>query len=255
MEAIFISFFFLLGISTGSFLNVVADRVPQGQSIIKPPSHCFNCGHVLVWKDMLPVVSYLILHGRCRYCHSIISSRSFIVEIITGLLFVLAYIRFGLVLQTASVLLFISILIIIIVTRWEGVQMPDVFICTGILIALAITLLNGVIGIVPNLLSAIAGMACGSFMLFLNWFIQKYGTGSNISFQTVLTGGLAGAMVGFPTVLMAISIAVIAGLLFFAMFYALKRLMAFPRSADIWLGIATIIILYYDSFLIRVFGL
>ena len=57
---------FLLGISVGSFLNVVADRVPPGKSIISPPSHCFNCGHELEPRDLFPIVSYLLL----RDCHT-----------------------------------------------------------------------------------------------------------------------------------------------------------------------------------------
>ncbi len=255
MEIISTAFFFLLGISTGSFLNVVADRVPLGQSIIKPPSHCFNCGHVLYWKDMVPVLSYLILRGRCRYCRAKISSRSVLVEIITGLLFVFAYIRFGFSLQTVVILLFASVLIIIIVTRWEGMEMPDLFIYAGIVIALALKLLSHGDGIVSDFLFAIGGMACGFVILLLNWLIQKFGMRRNIGFQSVLNGGLAGTMTGFPAVLIALLIAASIGLLFFGIHCALKRYRVFPGSADIWLSMAAIIVIYLNGFPYGVFKL
>ena len=95
MVIILVILLFLIGISVGSFLNVVADRIPLKQSIVSPPSHCFGCGHVLQWRDMVPVASYIILRGKCRYCGAGYSPRSMIIEALTGLLFALAWLRFG----------------------------------------------------------------------------------------------------------------------------------------------------------------
>jgi len=82
---------FLFGLTLGSFLNVCFYRIPKGLSIVSPPSACPSCGTFLKPKDLVPVFSYLSLKGRCRYCSKEISPRYMIVELSTGVIFVLAY--------------------------------------------------------------------------------------------------------------------------------------------------------------------
>mgnify|MGYP002557737904 CR=1 FL=1 len=85
----FISFVILmtlLGICIGSFLNVVIYRLPNKMSLSKPPSHCTFCNHLLAWYDNIPLLSYIFLKGKCRYCHHKISIRYFLVEFGNGLL-------------------------------------------------------------------------------------------------------------------------------------------------------------------------
>ena len=87
--------FFALGASVGSFLNVVVWRVPRGKSLVSPPSHCPSCGHRLsMSKDNIPVLGWLILRGRCRYCAEPVSARYPTVELFTGLMFVFFYLMF-----------------------------------------------------------------------------------------------------------------------------------------------------------------
>jgi len=90
----FIIFLFLLGSCIGSFLNVVVYRVPAGISLILPPSHCPQCQTALAWFDNLPVIGWILLGGKCRYCHKAISPRYPLVEFATGVLFVLYYVMF-----------------------------------------------------------------------------------------------------------------------------------------------------------------
>lgn len=80
-------FLFMLGACVGSFLNVVVWRMPRGESIVHPPSACPKCGHGLAWYDNVPILGWLYLRGKCRYCRNPISPRYPIVELITGLLF------------------------------------------------------------------------------------------------------------------------------------------------------------------------
>lgn len=80
-------FMVLLGLAVGSFLNVCIDRLPQGQSILRPRSYCPVCRTVLAARDLVPVLSYLLLRGRCRYCSTLIAGRVLFVEAGTGLLF------------------------------------------------------------------------------------------------------------------------------------------------------------------------
>ncbi len=91
---IFIPFLFLLGAVIGSFLNVVVWRPPRNESLVSPPSHCPICLHPLAWYDNIPVLGWLKLRGRCRYCHTPISVQYPTVEFITGALFVLYYILY-----------------------------------------------------------------------------------------------------------------------------------------------------------------
>ena len=91
---IFIVFVFALGACIGSFLNVVVYRVPLGKSLIKPGSFCPQCETPLAWYDNIPVLGWILLGGKCRYCKKKISPRYPIVEAITGLLFVFYYVMF-----------------------------------------------------------------------------------------------------------------------------------------------------------------
>ena len=84
-------FMILLGLAVGSFLNVCLDRLPRRQSILRPRSHCPVCKTVLAARDLVPVLSYLLLRGRCRYCSTPIPGRALFVEAGTGLLFLLLW--------------------------------------------------------------------------------------------------------------------------------------------------------------------
>src|SRR5688572_3261663 len=90
----YIVFLFLLGACVGSFLNVVVWRLPRGESLITPPSHCPKCDRPLKWYDNLPIVGWIKLGGKCRFCKAPISVRYPIVETVTALLFVFYYVMF-----------------------------------------------------------------------------------------------------------------------------------------------------------------
>lgn len=85
---------FLFGITIGSFLNVCIFRLPAGESLVKKNSHCMTCGTPIKWYDLIPVFSWLFLRGKCRACGSKISGRYILVESLTGILFVLTFMRF-----------------------------------------------------------------------------------------------------------------------------------------------------------------
>ena len=83
------AFAFVIGACVGSFLNVVIYRLPRGKSLVSPGSHCPKCGHPIRWYDNVPILSWLVLRGRCRDCRAAISARYAVVELITGCLFVI----------------------------------------------------------------------------------------------------------------------------------------------------------------------
>ncbi|MBF0522630.1 MAG: prepilin peptidase [Candidatus Omnitrophica bacterium] len=96
MEIVIGIFIFVLGLVFGSFLNVCIVRMPKEESVVWPGSHCPSCKKALAWNDNIPLLSYLFLGGRCRSCRMTISPRYFIVELLTGIMFVLFYSYFGL---------------------------------------------------------------------------------------------------------------------------------------------------------------
>lgn len=87
MTALALALIAVFGLLIGSFLNVVTWRVPRGEDIVKPPSHCPNCDHQLAWRDNIPVLSWLLLGGKCRYCGARISARYPATEILTAIVF------------------------------------------------------------------------------------------------------------------------------------------------------------------------
>ena len=119
--------FFGLGLIFGSFFNVVIYRLPRKESIVVGKSHCTQCNTDIKPYDLIPVFSYLLLAGKCRNCKSTISIRYPIIELITGILFALSFIRFGITLQTLISILLASILIIVTMIDIDTMEIYDRF--------------------------------------------------------------------------------------------------------------------------------
>lgn len=103
----------LLGLCIGSFLNVCIYRIPKEESIGFPPSHCTSCGYKLKLYDLIPVLSYVILKGKCRGCKEKISIQYPIIELINGVLYLLIYLQYGVSMNTIKFMLLTSVMIVI----------------------------------------------------------------------------------------------------------------------------------------------
>lgn len=115
---------FLLGIIIGSFLNVCIYRIPKEESIAFPPSHCTTCNNKLNWYDLIPVFSYILLKGKCRNCDEKISIKYPIVELFTGIMFLLVYIKYGLSLEFLK---YIFLIVVLIPTGVIDFETTDVY--------------------------------------------------------------------------------------------------------------------------------
>ena len=137
MEVYLLISFFILGSVMGSFYHVVATRLSMEESIVSPGSHCPRCNHFLKWYENIPVISYLILRGRCSKCGSKIPLSYLVVEIVTGSLFAVSYHAFGITVDLLVGLIFISSLVIVIISDIEYmIILDEVLIVATLLIAI-----------------------------------------------------------------------------------------------------------------------
>ncbi len=224
---------FLFGLVVGSFLNVCIVRLPAGESIVHPGSHCRHCRAPVAPYDNIPVLSYLLLRGRCRHCRERISLLYPAVELLTGLTFALVYWRFGLTLEALKAALLAAALIVLIFTDWRSRVLPDVItlpgLVVGVVFAAVVPLRDGTTAFLlraldagaahPALLSvldALLGALLGAGLLFglgELWYrlrhVEGMGLGDvkmmgmlglffgvKLTVLTLLLGSLAGTVVG-----------------------------------------------------------
>ncbi len=144
MDIVLYVVFFIAGIVIGSFLEVVAYRVPRKISIIKPGSFCPNCGAKIAFYDNIPLISYIILRGRCRKCKAKIPISSFLIELFTGLLFVTNFYFFGISLQIIIGIIFCSVLIVVSFIDIEFRIIPNVIVIPLTIIGLGLNIFKDI---------------------------------------------------------------------------------------------------------------
>ena len=125
MNAFYGVCFFIIGIFLGSFYNVVGYRIPKGESILYPSSHCTKCNHNLKFYELIPILSFIFLGGKCIKCKIKISWFYPIFEFLTGLAFLISYMIFGISLECLYSIIFLSMLIIIIISDYQTMIIPD----------------------------------------------------------------------------------------------------------------------------------
>ena len=147
----------ILGLAVGSFLNVCIHRLPEGKSIFFPGSHCPQCSKKIKFYDNIPVLSFILLKGKCRFCVSKISVQYPLVELLTAFLFLGAYLWQGLSLGFFSAIVLGCLLIIVFFVDLKHRIIPDVITLPGIVIGLAFALISPQIRILDSLLGLLIG--------------------------------------------------------------------------------------------------
>ena len=132
--AFFLGLAFILGACVGSFINCMAFRMVYGGSVLKGRSRCPQCDHTLGVLDLIPIVSWLLLRGRCRYCKAQVSPRYFLVEVCMALLFAALVWQFGIGIQTATYMILLGILLGLSLVDLETLIIPNGFIIAGLAI-------------------------------------------------------------------------------------------------------------------------
>lgn len=159
----------LFGLALGSFLNVCIYRIPNKISIISPPSTCPNCGRRIKFYDNIPLISYIMLLGKCRHCGYRIPLTYPFVEILVGFMSLFLFIRYGLSFQYVVFLLFVSALIAISFIDLRHKIIPDVISLPGIIAGFLFSFFSGHI----SWLDSLIGILSGGGSLFLVGFLYK----------------------------------------------------------------------------------
>lgn len=133
---------FLFGLIIGSFINVVIYRVPLGKSIVTPPSACTGCGSRLTAQDLVPVLSYIFLRGRCRHCGAPISPRYPLIELLTAIAFTALFLKYGVSIPFFAFALLTVILIAVFFIDIDHRIIPDELVITGIIGGVALLVYN-----------------------------------------------------------------------------------------------------------------
>ncbi|MFJ8063141.1 prepilin peptidase [Psychrobacillus sp. NPDC096426] len=173
MDIVITILFFIYGIVFGSFFNVVGLRVPIGESIVKPPSHCMVCDRNLTIVDLVPVFSYLFLKGKCRGCGTKIHWMYPVMEFATGLLFAFAYSQLGFSLELIAGILFISMLVIITVSDLAYMLIPNKILLFFLIPLIIVRIVSPLTLWWDSWLGAIVGFG----LLFLIAVLSKGGMG------------------------------------------------------------------------------
>ena len=205
MEFYIYTIIFIFGTIMGSFLNVLAVRLSNDESILYPRSHCCNCNHKLKWYELIPIVSYVIQKGKSRCCHTIIPISYLVVEVVTGILYCTAYHSFGFSSELIISLIFISSLIVIIISDIEYMIILDEIIALSCIL---IIILNWILfGLEVTVNSVISGI-----LAFVTMYMIKI-IGDKLFKRESMGGGdiklmfLSGLVIGYPLSICSIFLA------------------------------------------------
>ena len=184
----------LLGLVIGSFLNVVIYRVPRGESVVRPRSHCPECGEEVRPRDEVPLVSWVLLKGRCRDCSAPISPRYFIVELLTGVLFAAIAARFGFSAELPAYLYLAAISVALALIDLDVRKLPNSLTLPSYLVGAVLLAVAAVVGHDGGaLLRAFGGMAA----LYVAFFLLAFAYPGGMGFGDVKLAGVLGLYLGW----------------------------------------------------------
>jgi leader peptidase (prepilin peptidase)/N-methyltransferase len=216
---------FLAGLLIGSFLNVCVFRLPRDLSVVRPRSYCPGCEKQIAWFDNIPVVSYLVLGGRCRHCKAGIPLRYLVVELATGAAFALCVAILGLSPAALKWSIFSAILIALTATDLEERILPDEFTLGGSLAGYVLAAWVPIdAGIVTFFFSNALGLrmasvaealvsswVAGGMIWFIGWLYEKVRHREGMGFGDVKMIAMIGAFVGFQETLLTLILASVLG--------------------------------------------
>ena len=245
----------VLGAIVGSFLNVVIVRLPRGESIVIPRSHCVFCRHPLAWWENIPIVSFLFLHGQCRHCERRISWRYPTVEVLTALLSLLLWWRYEALLPyTVYFFFLIAPLIALSFIDLEHLIIPDVLSLTGIATGLVSRLvLSGYGDRWEGFFNGVVGVLVGGGLLFVvAWGYERLKHQEGLGGGDVKLAAMLGAFFGWRASLFILLVSSVLGSVVGLLFLvALKKGLKHPIPFGPFLSLAGLAYLFIGPELIH----
>lgn len=170
IELLYYLIFFILGSVFGSFYNVLGLRLPNNESVVFPSSHCPKCNHELKWYELIPILSFIFLKGRCKECKEKISLLYPLNELFCGILFVVSYYSYGFSLELIIALTLSSLLVLVIASDLTYMIIPDSFTIVSSLIIIVVRLLSA------GVMDTLASIGYGILSFGIMYLIMKLGT-------------------------------------------------------------------------------
>jgi len=202
----------IFGMLTGSFLNVVIYRVPLGKSIVFPPSSCTTCSHKIKWYENIPVISWVILRGKCSGCGQKISAIYPMIELLNGLLYVLAFLRFGVSPELPFIFYFLSAMTATAIIDFKTQDVYSLIVLPLIVLGVVRALLTNEISWIESLLGAAFGGGILLLAIAVFYIVTKK-IGMGLGDVYIL--GAIGAFTGPRTIPLILLTACLAGIAFF----------------------------------------
>lgn len=208
---------FVFGAVVGSFLNVCIVRLPKGESLISPSSHCRACKTPILFYDNVPLLSYVYLRGRCRFCRELISPRYFVVELLMASLSVALFHRFGLGLPFVVEFVFVAALLVIAFVDLDVRIVPDIISVPGIGLGFLISVVIFFLGVdglsvIPSPMSSLVGIVSGGgFLMLVAWAYYFFTGIEGMGGGDVKLLAMIGGFLGWPSVPMTLFSASLTG--------------------------------------------
>ncbi|MCL2761126.1 MAG: prepilin peptidase [Desulfuromonadales bacterium] len=197
----FYIFAFIFGAVVGSFLNVCIYRIPEKKSIVSPPSACPKCGNYIRWYDNIPVISFLILRGKCRFCKAPVSWRYPLIEALNGILTLLLFVKFGLSITFVAYFILSSALVTISFIDFDHQIIPDEISLSGIVIGFIFSFFIPGLGWLNSLLGILIG---GGILLAVAYGYQFLTGKDGMGGGDIKLLAMLGAFLGWKAVLFII---------------------------------------------------
>lgn len=245
---------FIFGIIMGSFYNVLATRLPQRRSIIRPRSHCNFCKEQLKWYENIPLISYILQMGKCRHCKKIIPFNIFITELATGVLFVFSYLYFGISYEFFMMIILLSLAVIIFVSDFKYMIILD---SPLIISAILIFILKLVyFDITTAVMSVVNGIIVFLIMLLVGFIGEKIYKREALGGGDIKLSFVIGMSLGIQLSMVSLIFSTFLALPYALATIVLKKDNEVPFGPFI-VSSLLIVFLYYDKFfnIVRLFYL
>jgi leader peptidase (prepilin peptidase)/N-methyltransferase len=248
VKILFLVYAGVLGASVGSFVNVCVSRLPAGESVVRPRSRCPRCGAAIGWHDNVPLLSWMLLRGKCRHCRESISIQYPAVELVTALIWVGLALHYGPTWMALQGSVLMSLLLTISIIDARHYLIPDALSLGGLGAGLALALLPGP----PSILTSVLGAALGFGVLLVvgllgEWVFKKPAMGGG----DIKMMAMVGAFLGPAGAMLTIFIGALAGTLIFAP-VSLKKKKEVPFG--VFLGLGAAISFLFGEWLVHWYG-